>query len=194
MLLHHGFISSAQVNWVNPKVVRALTTAGRRVATIDARGHGESGKPHDPAYYGETRMAADVRTLIDILGEPSIDLVGYSMGVIVSLITATQEPRVRRLVIGGVGAAVVDLGGVDTRVIGRKALAAHATALHDQPIALNTITVPTLLLTGDADDLATRPDALVTAIPDATHRVVSGDHLSALRDPAFAAWLVSFLG
>ncbi|AIJ22927.1 hypothetical protein [Amycolatopsis methanolica] len=40
------------------------------MATIDARGHGESGKPHDPAYYGEARMAQDVSTLLDVHAGP----------------------------------------------------------------------------------------------------------------------------
>src|SRR5690606_41731928 len=95
------------------------TAAGRRVVTIDARGHGASSKPHDPLFYGEEKMAADVRTLLDLLGEPSYDLVGYSMGAIVSALVASQEPRIRLLVIGRYDAAVVELGGVDTRVAGR---------------------------------------------------------------------------
>ncbi|HWS31258.1 MAG TPA: alpha/beta fold hydrolase [Actinoplanes sp.] len=61
VLLHHGFIASGHTNWVLPGVVDALTATGRRVVAIDARGHGRSGKPHDPAFYGESRMARDVR-------------------------------------------------------------------------------------------------------------------------------------
>lgn len=117
VVLHHGFAASAKLNWVGAGVVKALTEAGRRVIAIDARGHGESDKPHDPAFYGEDRMARDLSELFDRLGVDEVDLVGYSMGAIVSLICATREPRLRRLVIGGVGDGILAQGGVDTRVV-----------------------------------------------------------------------------
>ncbi|WP_197322183.1 alpha/beta fold hydrolase [Saccharomonospora sp. NB11] len=122
VLLHHGFVASGRTNWEAPGIVRKLVEAGRRVATIDARGHGASGKPHDPAAYGEARMAEDVSTLLDVLDEPAVDLVGYSMGAVVAVLTAVRDHRVRRLVVGGVGASVVELGGVDTRVLPADAL------------------------------------------------------------------------
>ncbi len=123
VLLHHGFIANAHLNWVLPGVVDALVAAGRRVVAHDARGHGRSDAPHDPSLYGEARMAGDVSELADHLGLEAFDLVGYSMGGVTATITATQEPRVRRLVIGGIGSAIVELGGVDTRVMDRDALA-----------------------------------------------------------------------
>ncbi|MFI0352170.1 alpha/beta fold hydrolase [Actinomadura sp. 9N407] len=227
VVLHHGFAASGSTNWVQTGLVDALLGAGRRVVAIDARGHGASGKPHDPAFYGEERMAADLRELLDVLGEPAVDLAGYSMGAIVSLIAAGQEPRVRRLAVGGVGAAVVELGGVDTRVMGgtalvealrapdpstitdptgaafrafadstgadRLALAAQAEVVHATPIDLGAIKAPTLLLAGDADPLAARPQVLAGAIPGARLRLVTGDHLAAVRDPAFAQALLAFL-
>ncbi len=122
VVLHHGFGASGLINWKAPGIVDALVAAGRRVVTIDARGHGASDKPHDPAFYGEARMARDVSELIDHLGVPEIDLAGYSMGAIVSLICASQEPRVRRLVTGGVGEGVVAQGGVDTRHVPNQAI------------------------------------------------------------------------
>lgn len=123
VVLHHGFASSATGNWVASGAVKALTDAGRRVIAVDARGHGRSEKPHDSARYGEARMAKDVSELADHLGLTSFDLVGYSMGAIVSVIVASQEPRVRRLVIGGIGDGVIDMGGVDARVINNVDLA-----------------------------------------------------------------------
>lgn len=227
VLLHHGFIADGRTNWVLPGVVAALTAAGRRVVAIDARGHGRSGKPHDPALYGESRMAGDVIALLDLLGITEVDLVGYSMGAIVSLLTAVRDPRVRRLAVGGVGAGVVEVGGLDTRVIGgerllhalrtddpstvtdpaaagfrqfveavggdRLALAAQAAAVHTAPIPLAMLKIPTLVLAGDADPLATRPEVLAAAIPGAVLRTVPGDHMSALRAPEFVPALVDFL-
>ncbi|MEV6346283.1 alpha/beta fold hydrolase [Actinoplanes sp. NPDC051851] len=130
VLLHHGFIADGRSNWVMSGVVAGLTAAGRRVATIDARGHGRSGKPHDPALYGESRMAGDVTELLDLLGVGTVDLAGYSMGAIVALLVATRDPRVRRLAVGGVGAGVVELGGLDTRVVGGESLL-HALRTDD---------------------------------------------------------------
>src|ERR1035438_9843763 len=107
VFLHHGFIANADINWVRPGIVAALTNAGRQVVALDARGHGSSDKPHDPSYYGEEKMARDLRQLFDSIGAVRVDLVGYSMGAIVSLIAASQDERIRRLVVGGVGSGVV---------------------------------------------------------------------------------------
>ncbi|HET6953424.1 MAG TPA: alpha/beta fold hydrolase [Acidimicrobiales bacterium] len=228
VLLHHGFVADAHVNWVLPGVVGALVDAGRSVVAPDARGHGRSGKPHDPALYGEQAMARDLSTLVDVIGAAEVDLVGYSMGAIVSLIAATAEPRIRRLVVGGVGAAIVELGGVDTRVVpndalvaaleaddpttitdpeaggfrlfadavgaDRLALAAQARSVHASPIALDRITAPTLLLAGEDDVLATRPEVFAGAIAGARLERLTGDHMGAIADPRFIPLIVDFVG
>jgi len=117
VVLHHGFSVDLDREWVDSGMAAALVAAGRRVVAHDARGHGRSGKLYDCAAYGEERMAADVMALVDHLGEPGFDLVGYSMGAIVALLVAARDDRVRRLFIGGVGAGVVELGGLEPRVL-----------------------------------------------------------------------------
>jgi len=119
VVLHHGFVVDANVNWVATGVVDALTAAGRRVVAPDARGHGASEKPHDPARYGESKMAQDLGVLLDTLGLDEVHLVGYSMGAVVSLLFASDDARVRRLAVGGVGSGIVECGGVDRRSITR---------------------------------------------------------------------------
>ena len=104
VVLHHGFVVDANTNWVAPGIVDALLGAGRRVLAPDARGHGQSGKPHDRDSYGEQRMARDLAVLLDVSGEPQIDLVGYSMGAIVSLIFASEDSE-----LGDSSWAVLDL-------------------------------------------------------------------------------------
>jgi pimeloyl-ACP methyl ester carboxylesterase len=227
VVLHHGFVVDAQANWVLTGVVAALLTAGHRVIAPDARGHGRSQKPHDAARYGEDRMARDLAALLDIVGAPAVDLVGYSMGAVVCLLLASDDARVRRLVIGGVGSGVVECGGVDTRAVSnesimaaltaedtstlsepgaaayrlladalhadRRALAAQAASRYRGGVALERITAPTLLLAGDADPLAVRPEVLAAAIPGATLRMLSGDHMQAVVDPGFADSIVAFL-
>src|SRR6478672_6217583 len=95
VLLLHGFASSAQGNWIAPGIRDAIVASGRRVIAYDARGHGESGKPHDPAAYENGAMRQDAHALLDHLGIERVDLVGYSMGALVSSQVAQHEPRVR---------------------------------------------------------------------------------------------------
>ncbi len=199
VVLHHGFVADANLNWAGPGVVAALVAAGRYVVAPDARGHGASGKPHDPAAYGEGAMARDLGTLFDVIGADAVDLAGYSMGAVVALLAATADTRIRRLVVGGVGCGIVEVGGADTRVIepaamvaaleaddpdtitdvgaagfrrfadavgaDLRALACQARTIHGAPLALDRITAPTLVLAGDQDPLAARPEVLAAAIP-----------------------------
>lgn len=130
VILHHGFITNADIAWKQQGLVDALANAGHWVVAIDARGHGNSGKPHEADRYGEAKMALDVTGLLDVLAVTEADFAGYSMGAVVGLILAASEPRIRRLVAAGVGAAVAELGGPDTaaRVEAYRGLAAALRA------------------------------------------------------------------
>jgi pimeloyl-ACP methyl ester carboxylesterase len=130
VVLHHGFAANAEANWVATGVVSALTAAGRRVVAPDARGHGQSEKPHDPERYGEQRMARDLAVLLDTIGAGEVDLVGYSMGAVVALIFASEDERVRRLIVGGVGSGVIECGGVDRREVSNESIV-HALSVED---------------------------------------------------------------
>jgi pimeloyl-ACP methyl ester carboxylesterase len=108
VLLIHGFASNHRVNWVATSWVRDLVAAGRRVVAFDNRGHGESGKPHDPAAYGTPTMAEDARRLLDRLGIGRTDVIGYSMGARIAAFFALAHPgRVRRVVLSGLGEGLV---------------------------------------------------------------------------------------
>lgn len=227
VVLHHGFVANADANWLLTGVVDALLAAGHRVIAPDARGHGASDKPHDPVSYGEHLMARDLAVLLEIVQAPQVDLVGYSMGAVVSLIYAGEHERVRRLIVGGVGAGIIECGGVDRRVVtnqsiietleiedpselpedgarsyraladalgaDRKAMLAQARAVYRGHIALERITAATLVLAGDRDPLAVRPETLAEAIPGATLLMLSGDHIATLGNPRFAQSIVEFL-
>lgn len=110
VVLHHGFLSDGSLNWETTGVVEALTSVSGPVVALDARGHGKSDKPTQPDAYGEARMATDLTELCHRLHFDVFDLVGYSMGGVVSLLAALTDARVRRLVVGGLGATVVDEG------------------------------------------------------------------------------------
>lgn len=107
VLLIHGFAADAEANWRRPGVVAALVDAGHRVVSYDARGHGASDRPHDPARYADGAMVRDARALLDHVGVARVDVVGYSMGSFVASRLAPSEPRCRRLVLGGVGGRLI---------------------------------------------------------------------------------------
>lgn len=109
IVLVHGFASNKEVNWVFPGWVTTLTGAGRRVIALDNRGHGASAKLYDPAAYHSATMAEDVRALLDHLGLPRADVMGYSMGARITTYLALAHPeRVRSVVLGGLGIRLVE--------------------------------------------------------------------------------------
>jgi pimeloyl-ACP methyl ester carboxylesterase len=109
IVLVHGFASTHEVNWGTTGWSRALVDAGRRVIMADGRGHGASDHPHDEADYTLEAMASDVIALMDHLGEPGADLMGYSMGGMVSLVAASLWPeRFDRVIAAGVGERLLD--------------------------------------------------------------------------------------
>jgi pimeloyl-ACP methyl ester carboxylesterase len=100
VVLVHGFTASLDSMWVETGVLEALARDFRVVA-FDCRGHGRSGKPHEPERYG-MRMIEDVRRLLDHLKIERVHLVGYSMGgAIAGKFAATHPDRVRTVVFGG---------------------------------------------------------------------------------------------
>jgi pimeloyl-ACP methyl ester carboxylesterase len=109
ILLVHGFASSKEFNWVNPGWFTTLKGAGRRVIALDNRGHGQSTKLYDPADYHTERMVDDARALLDHLGLPRADVMGYSMGArIAAFLALAHADRTRSIVLGGLGLHLVD--------------------------------------------------------------------------------------
>jgi len=107
--LVHGFASSKEVNWVQPGWVATLTGTGRRVIALDDRGHGQSSKLYDSADYHTTKMAGDVRALLDHLKIERADVMGYSMGARIAAFLALEHPAVvRSMVLGGLGMHLID--------------------------------------------------------------------------------------
>jgi pimeloyl-ACP methyl ester carboxylesterase len=108
ILLIHGFASNSAANWIDAGWVRTLTDEGRRVISIDNRGHGESEKLYNPEAYGAPVMAEDGRRLLDHLGIVRADVMGYSMGTrIAAFLTLKHPDRVRSVVFGGLGINMV---------------------------------------------------------------------------------------
>ena len=109
VVLVHGFASNHAVNWVNTQWVKVLNRAGYRVVALDNRGHGQSEKLYDPAAYHARTMAQDVVNLLDHLGLPKADIMGYSMGARITAHMALYHPaRVRSALLGGLGIHLVE--------------------------------------------------------------------------------------
>jgi pimeloyl-ACP methyl ester carboxylesterase len=117
IVLVHGFASTKETNWLTPGWIDTLTRAGRRAIALDDRGHGASTKLYDPARYHSAIMAEDVRALMDHLGLPRADLMGYSMGArIVTFLALAHPGRVRSLILGGLGIRLVEGVGLPERI------------------------------------------------------------------------------
>ncbi len=146
VVLHHGFAADTATNWVAPGVVDAIRATGRRVVSIDARGHGRSGKPHDAESYQDPTMVVDLTCLLDHLGLDKVDLVGYSMGAFVSLEAATRVERFRSVVLGGVGEGALpdgdglpfDKEGIANVLVADDATGADPTAAGFRMVAEST--------------------------------------------------------
>ena len=91
VVLTHGFSSNIERQWIDTGVFHKLAQR-HRVIAIDGRGHGLSGKPHDPALYGP-QAAQDVTRLLDHLRLEKAHIVGYSLGAILNGYLVTQAPQ-----------------------------------------------------------------------------------------------------
>lgn len=102
VVLLHGITGTAASNWGGAGIIGRLAEEFQVIA-VDQRGHGESGKPHDPASYGE-RMALDVVDLLDHLRLQQAHVVGYSMGGFITMkLVALAPDRLMSAVVGGAG-------------------------------------------------------------------------------------------
>ena len=223
VVLLHGFASDSYRNWVGPGVFDAIRATGRRVVALDARGHGASDKPHDEAAYSHRAMVRDVQALLDHLGAEVADVCGYSMGAITTVQLPPLEPRVRSVVLGGIGAGLLD------GAVARRAPEIAAALSADDPAAVSgsvarafrAFAVATgadraalaALQRSRADEepwrverlgipgvvIAGRGDELVgdpAALAEhigADAVLVPGNHLTAVLAPEFAEAIVSFL-
>src|SRR5687767_14898992 len=104
VVLVHGFGASRAITWANTNWYQTLMRAGRCLVAIDCRGHGQSGKPHEPSSYEEGLMASDILAVLETLAIERADIMGYSMGGYLAIRLMHDSPlRLRRVVLAGVG-------------------------------------------------------------------------------------------
>lgn len=76
-----------------------------QIILMDARGHGKSDKPHDPAMYIGEIIVSDVIAVLDSLGIETTNFFGYSYGGGIAFECAKYAPqRMKSLIVGGAGA------------------------------------------------------------------------------------------
>jgi pimeloyl-ACP methyl ester carboxylesterase len=109
VLLIHGYIANIALNWSAPGVIKALDNY--QVIALDLRGHGQSGKPHDPKAYGQEMVNDEIR-LLDHLHVNRVHVVGYSMGGFITSALITEHPE--RFISATMGGAGYQAPGSDT--------------------------------------------------------------------------------
>ena len=112
IVLMHGYTGTADRHFLANGVFANLAKDHRAIA-IDLRGHGKSGKPHDPKAYGE-EMARDVVRLLDHLKIQRAHVLGYSLGAFIAGRVATMHPERLVGVIYVAGLPLRDISFMDT--------------------------------------------------------------------------------
>ena len=106
-MLLHGLMGSGAL-MASDGPAPALAERGYRVILPDLRGHGDSGRPHDPACYPPDVLADDGLALIDHLGLDDYHLGGYSLGGKLVLRLLARGARPACAIVGGQGLDALD--------------------------------------------------------------------------------------
>lgn len=222
LLLIHGYCSDAETNWVRYGTAAQLADAGFRCIMPDLRAHGESSKPHDPAFYPPDILADDAQALITHLGLTDYDLAGYSLGARTAARMLAKEATPHRVILSGMGLdglvhtagrtshfrrILADLDGHEKRSSDWFA-AQFIKQSGGDPIALDRIldtfvdtprdimasfNLAIGVVCGAEDQDNGSAQALVEALPTATYVEIPGNHMSAVTRPEFGRALVGFL-
>lgn len=191
VVLVHGWGGSFTTTWERSGFTALLADAGRRVIGVDLLGHGTAPKPHDPAEYADL-----TGRVLEALPPEPVDAVGFSLGAITLLATATAHPgRFHRLVLAGIGRNVFEHDEETTRRIiaaiegagdeedtRARLFAQYAALPGNDPLALAAVlrgarprfdeeqlarvTCPVLVAVGD-EDFVLPADRLLAALPHA---------------------------
>jgi pimeloyl-ACP methyl ester carboxylesterase len=109
VVLLHGLLGNGPL-LAGSGPARALAARGYRVILPDLRGHGDSGRPHDPACYPPDVLADDGLALLAHLGLGDYVLGGYSLGGRLVLRLLARGARPARAIVGGQGLDALDEG------------------------------------------------------------------------------------
>jgi pimeloyl-ACP methyl ester carboxylesterase len=196
VVLHHG-TSGSGLDWIYLGFVDAMKDE-YRLLLIDARGHGKSDKPHDPAAYELTLRASDVIAVLDDQQIRRADFLGYSLGGWIGFGLSKYSPgRFSSFVIGAAHPYAENMQpfrdrmpadqptyalGVDqlfgnlispawrARLLANDLEALRALTQDRESIAdvLPSITVPCMLFVGELDPRLAQVRQCVSQLPNAT--------------------------
>lgn len=221
-LMLHGFIASAELNWIMPGIAARVAAAGRRVIMPDLRGHGASAAPTDAASWLPDILAMDQEALLTHLGLTNYDLVGYSLGARTAVRMLVRGARPGRVALGGMGDSGVLRAGARAAMFedsirnGENAadpragkviqarirhggfkpealLGVLASFVPTTEADLAALDLPILAVSGERDEDNGSPERLAALLPQGQAARVPGDHLSAVGEPALAEAIVAFL-
>ena len=218
VVLVHGFTGTSQ-GWKRGKLYGDLLTQGYKVIILDQRGNGQSDKPHNDAAYTNDAEAKDIMGLVSSLGIKEYYAVGYSRGSIITSRLMVLDKRVKKAVIGGMGADYTNPEW-PRRIHAYKALMGDTT-LHDvddmmvyirksnfdnlalayqqkhQPSTskkeLAKVKIPVLLIDGTEDDTNGDVSVLQKMIPGSLMKTVPGNHNTAGNSIQFSDTVTTFL-
>jgi len=222
VVMLHGLASSAQMNWIRYGAAQRIADAGFEAIMIDQRVHGQSAAPQGEGDYPPDVMALDMEAVIPALGLRAFDLIGYSMGSRLSVKLIERGLAPERLILGGMGVESLtnwqprrdhflgildrfdsaERGDPDFLAISfMRSMKVDPVALRRLLLsmidiaetALATITMPTLVVCGEKDDDNGSAEALAAALPDASLRIIPGNHMSAITLPEFGAAMADYL-
>jgi pimeloyl-ACP methyl ester carboxylesterase len=204
VILIHGWLSSAGINWALPGISGEIAKSFQVIA-LDVRGHGLSDKPTKEEAYGP-ELVEDVVRLMDHLKIKKAHLVGYSMGgIITSSFVAKHPERVLSATLGGMGwLKQGSVGQFGFAQIGKKDNNPAAVTLCGRSLAklaltedeLKSIRVPVEVIVGDKDDLIKKlyVDPLVKVQKDwPIVEVKDGNHITCIMRPQFRDEIVTWL-
>jgi pimeloyl-ACP methyl ester carboxylesterase len=222
VVLLHGLFSDAQTNWIKFGHAERIAAEGFRVIMPDLRGHGQSGKPHDPASYPHGILARDTSELVAELKLDAFDLGGFSLGSRTTVEAIGEGLRPGKAVIGGMGLEGLKgwlrrkqffLDAIDqfdsarrgdphwlaiqfmkTMKVDREAASLLLKSFVDaQDEWLKAITMPTLVVCGSEDQDNGSGEKLAGILPNATFKEVPGTHMSSVANAQFGEAIAAFL-
>jgi pimeloyl-ACP methyl ester carboxylesterase len=222
VLLLHGFLANADLNWFQPGIAPAIAAAGYKVIAPDLRGHGDSAAHEDNSAYPADVLAMDQEALLKHLDLSDYDLVGYSLGARTSVRLLARGARPGKAVLGGMGASgVLDVtkrmalfedaiangenganpqaGKLVRAMMARTGLKPQAMlgVLHSQCVTASTelraIKTPTLVVSGTEDEDNGSAEELAALLGDARPLRVPGNHLTVVGAPELRNAIIDFL-
>jgi pimeloyl-ACP methyl ester carboxylesterase len=219
VILIHGFISNGS-SWSHAQLKQDLVDQGYRVIVPDLRGNGNSDKPHNPEAYQNNSEIKDLMALADHLKLRKYIAIGYSRGSIVVAKLLTQDSRIEKAVLGGMGLDFTNpewgrrkmfaeafgepakINDVTAGAVNyAKSVGADFRALHllqeYQPVTsiqeLKKIKTRILVIAGDEDLDNGSPAELQQILQNGILKIVRGNHNNTANTAAFSSAVMDFL-